>query len=83
MITADGKTLEQLEHVSTLNQIGLARELTLSVPADAQLTVAVPNCGAEGAVKVVAGDDTHYGVSLDRQTGQVAVRRSATPFGYA
>lgn len=82
LITVDGKSPERLEHVSTRTQIGLARELNLSVPAGARLTIALPDHGLAQTVDLGTGENAHYGVSVDRQAGHVAVRRSSTPFGY-
>jgi hypothetical protein len=83
VISTASKIHEQLEHVSTRNQIGLARELTVTVPADATaLKIALPDKGIEQDVALDGGDGTHLGASVDPVSGRITVRRSAEPFGY-
>lgn len=82
LLMADGKLLERLEHISTRTQIGLAREVKLSVPIGTRLTIALPDRGLEQDLEAVAGETTHYGVSVDRQAGHIVIHRSSTPFGY-
>lgn len=82
LITAGGRTLQRLEHVSTRNQIGLARELSLIAPAGvAALEIVLPDKGIVHAVPLGAEDGLHYGASIDA-AGTVDVRRSPEPFGY-
>lgn len=83
VISAAGKVQERLEHVSTRNQIGLAREVTVTVPADAKaLRIALPGKGIEQEVALDGQDGGHLGASVDPASGQITVRRSAEPFGY-
>ncbi|WP_156678046.1 hypothetical protein [Sphingomonas profundi] len=81
-ISAGGRTHEHLEHVSTRTQIGLARELTVTVPAETKaLTIALPDRGIAENVDVGHDDGLHFGASLD-PAGRLLVKRSTEPFGY-
>ena len=83
VISTTGDVHEQLEHVSTRQQIGLARELTVAVPADATaLKIALPDKGIEQQVDLDEREGTHVGASVDPVSGQITLRRSAEPFGY-
>lgn len=82
LISAAGKLHQTLDHVSTRTQIGLAREVQVTVPAGATaLTIAVPDKGISGEIALGDGDALHFGASID-PSGGLTVKRSAEPFGY-
>lgn len=83
VISTPTKIHEHLEHVSTRTQIGLARELLITVPADATtLRIALPAKGIEHEVELDERDGGHFGVSIDPVAKRIIIRRSAEPFGY-
>lgn len=82
VIAIDGQAVERRPGVKTRLQTGLAESLNVQVPMGSlQVSVSVPEKGADATIAVDASTTPWLGVSLDAEGG-IRLQPSATMFGY-
>jgi hypothetical protein len=83
VVTAGGKVLADEQQVSTRYQIGLARQLDLSLTGnEAELVIALPEKGLQASLPISAGVPANLRVSVSQDGCHIELSTDA-PLGYA